>query len=75
MSNFSDQALSSVTWEQVQKFGRSHGASFWVSGGSWDYMDLATKRLFLADLEKVCGVEFRLDTMTPRDVSVGENYD
>lgn len=72
MAPFSDQEIDSITWKQVKKFAAAHGASFWVSGGSWDFMDLASKRLFLADLELVCGVEFRLDTMTPQVVSVDE---
>ena len=73
MSRFSDQAIDSITWKQVQNFGRRHDASFWVSGGSWDYMDRQSKRLFLEDLESVCGVEIRLDTTTPVSVTKSDS--
>ena len=69
MAAFSDRTLSQITWNQVEKFGKTNDSSLWVFGGSWDYMDLDTKRLFLEDLEKVCGVEFRLDTMTSKEAS------
>ena len=68
MSKFSDKSIESITWEQVQKFGKSHDAFFCDSIGLWDSMSLDKKRRFMERLESVCGVEFRLDTMTPTEV-------